>query len=311
MTATQTQIRRGTESQCNAMTPVEGEVIADLTNDRLRLGDGVTLGGIVQASAADIRQNAFIFATAGGSANALTATISPVPASYSQPLSVKVKATATNTGATTINVNGLGTKNIYKLKSGVLVPLEANDIISGVIYDLVYDGTQFQLSGMGGSAEAGGYELLDVVSFGSFYNEFAVDATYDHYMFVFKNSGPSSTSHLLMQLEVSSSWASSGYISSLGAAGSSIQLSSAQVGVWGNGVSGRVYLDASQGYPTVRGDLVEIYRASSGGTASLVQHSSMGARNVSGSTTGVRFYFTSAGATFIGTISQYGLRKSL
>lgn len=147
MAATQTKIRRGTASQIDAMTPVEGEIIADLTNDRLRLGDGVTLGGIVQASAYDVQQRVFNFAVAGGSANAITVSLAPVVASYSQPLSFSFKATATNTGATTINVNGLGTKNIYKVFGGSLIALVAGDIINGVIYEVVYDGVQFQLTG--------------------------------------------------------------------------------------------------------------------------------------------------------------------
>ena len=52
-----------------------------------------------------------VFNTAGGTANAITVTI-PSITSYSTDILFMFKATATNTLATTINVNGLGLKNI-------------------------------------------------------------------------------------------------------------------------------------------------------------------------------------------------------
>lgn len=64
-------------------------------------------------------------------------------------------AAGANTGATTININTLGAKNIYK--SGTL-PLELGDIVVGQAVSVVYDGTQFQFSSGagGGGAKAGG-----------------------------------------------------------------------------------------------------------------------------------------------------------
>jgi len=47
-----------------------------------------------------------------------------------------------NTGAATINLNGLGAKSITK--SGTTA-LAANDIVSGRLYLIEYDGTRFQL----------------------------------------------------------------------------------------------------------------------------------------------------------------------
>jgi membrane-bound inhibitor of C-type lysozyme len=74
-------------------------------------------------------------------------------------------ASGANTGATTLNVNGLGAKNIYK--SGTL-PLELDDIVSGQAVTVYYDGTQFQISsGAGGSgAKANGviYENNTTIS---------------------------------------------------------------------------------------------------------------------------------------------------
>ena len=64
-------------------------------------------------------------------------------------------AAGANTGATTLNVNSLGAKNIYKSGS---VALEAGDIATGQAISVVYDGTQFQISSGsgGGGAKAGG-----------------------------------------------------------------------------------------------------------------------------------------------------------
>jgi hypothetical protein len=52
--ATQVQIRRGTSAQVAAFTPAAGEVVADMTNKRLYLGDGTTVGGVQQASINDV-----------------------------------------------------------------------------------------------------------------------------------------------------------------------------------------------------------------------------------------------------------------
>lgn len=145
MPTTQTQIRRDTATNINAATPTAGELAWDTTNERLRVGNGSTAGGIHQASAKDVQNNAFGYATAGGSANALTLTLSPAPASYSAGQEFVFKAASSNSGAATLNVNSLGAKNIYKMSAGVLGAVASGDIISGTVYKVIYDGTQFQL----------------------------------------------------------------------------------------------------------------------------------------------------------------------
>lgn len=152
--STETKLRRGTATQCNAMTPVEGELIVDLTNDRLRLGDATKVGGWPIPNAEDIQKGSFNTVTAGGTANAVTATLDPVPASYFTNMTVIFKAAATNTGATTLNVNALGTKNIYKVSGGALGPLAAGDLTNGAYYTVRYDGTQFVLEGSAGGVSS-------------------------------------------------------------------------------------------------------------------------------------------------------------
>lgn len=61
---------------------------------------------------------------------------------YATGLHVRFKANTANTGAATLNVNSLGAKTIKKSHDQDLAD---NDIESGQIVDLVYDGTNFQM----------------------------------------------------------------------------------------------------------------------------------------------------------------------
>jgi hypothetical protein len=49
-------------------------------------------------------------------------------------------------GTASLNINSLGSVNIIKVSSNGLLPLVPNDIIPGVIYTLLYDGVDFQLT---------------------------------------------------------------------------------------------------------------------------------------------------------------------
>lgn len=145
MVATQVARRRGTSAQCEANTPVEGEVWVDLTEDTLRVGDGTRAGGFIMPNAFHVQNNKFNFAIAGGTSNAITISLTPAPLSYSQPLSFKFRASNSNTGAVTIDVNGIGARNVYKVSGGSLIPLAGGDIIAGALYEVAYDGVQFQM----------------------------------------------------------------------------------------------------------------------------------------------------------------------
>lgn len=146
MATTQVKRRRGTAAQCDAMTPAEGEIIYDTTNDRLRVGDGAVAGGFALPNAYDVQNGAFNTVNATGT-NTLTVTLAPVPASYTTNMTITFKAAATNTGAVTLNVNSLGAKNIQKASSGALAALSSGDLTIGAFYTVRYDGTQFVLEG--------------------------------------------------------------------------------------------------------------------------------------------------------------------
>lgn len=156
MTATQTQIRHGTDAEVAAATPVNSELLHNRTTGRLSVGDGVTAGGLMLPLSADIQKQSHIYASAGGTANALTLALIPVPAAWVAGMRLAWKATANNTGAATIAVTGLsGTKTLKRMVSGSLADLAADDMANGGVYEGIYDGTYVQISS-GLSSSSGG-----------------------------------------------------------------------------------------------------------------------------------------------------------
>lgn len=69
-------------------------------------------------------------------------TLSPAPLDYSNGMMILFRANTVNTGAATINVNGLGVRTIVKR---VNTALANGDILASMICLLVYDGTNFVL----------------------------------------------------------------------------------------------------------------------------------------------------------------------
>ena len=86
--------------------------------------------------------------TAGGTANALTATPTTAFTSTTLGDSIKVEIKTNNTGAATLNVSGLGNTNIRKGDGGDA--LEANDLVAGHTAYFYHDGTQWRLTPPGG-----------------------------------------------------------------------------------------------------------------------------------------------------------------
>ncbi|MEQ1491719.1 MAG: hypothetical protein ABL932_14345 [Terricaulis sp.] len=93
--------------------------------------------------------------TTAGSANAYTLTTGLSLAAYVAGQSFDIKASFSNSAAVTIAVDGLATKAITKNGTTALA---SGDIVSGNIYRISYDGTQFQLVG---TTATGVYQPLD------------------------------------------------------------------------------------------------------------------------------------------------------
>lgn len=67
----------------------------------------------------------------------------PKVTSYYEGLMLRVKVPNNNTGASTVNINGLGAKDLRNFGASALT---ADELEAGTIYDLTYDGTKFQIS---------------------------------------------------------------------------------------------------------------------------------------------------------------------
>ncbi|AYO30264.1 hypothetical protein D2962_06205 [Biomaibacter acetigenes] len=105
------------------------------------------------------------YATATGSANTYAVTLNPAPSALVDGLCVAVKINVDNTGASTLNVNGLGAKSIKKPNGN---DVSVGNLKAGSIYTLRYNGTNFILQGEGGSGNA---QPSDVLSGKTFTND--------------------------------------------------------------------------------------------------------------------------------------------
>lgn len=97
---------------------------------------------------------AFNYAADTGSANAYAIAPAPAFTAYTGGMLVVFKAANANTGASTINVNSLGGKNLKVYAGGALVTLPANFIVAGGVVVAIYDGTQFVIISSGNSTAA-------------------------------------------------------------------------------------------------------------------------------------------------------------
>lgn len=84
----------------------------------------------------------YLYAADSGSANAYVITLAPALGSLVTGEQAFFTTTHANTTASTINVNGLGVKNITKDGTTALI---ANDILASTVYEIVWDGTEWQL----------------------------------------------------------------------------------------------------------------------------------------------------------------------
>lgn len=94
----------------------------------------------------DVQNQAWAWAgTAGGTGaspeNDLTLNLTPAVTAYSAGQAFQFIAAADNSGAATVDVDGLGARAIQN--NGAI--LAAGDIKQGRLYEIIYDGTQFQL----------------------------------------------------------------------------------------------------------------------------------------------------------------------
>jgi len=80
----------------------------------------------------------FWYATGVGDTGVYDINLVNAPAAYAEGMLVRFRADSDNAGATDININGLGDKNLYREQSKELRP---GDIRSGMIVEAIYDAT--------------------------------------------------------------------------------------------------------------------------------------------------------------------------
>ena len=83
-----------------------------------------------------------IYIATTGSANTYVANLNPSVTAYVAGQRFLVNINATNTSASTINFNAVGAKSI--VKNGATA-LQGGELVSGRLYTIVYDGTNFQV----------------------------------------------------------------------------------------------------------------------------------------------------------------------
>jgi len=110
---------------------------------------------------AQVQSAEFSYAVAGGTANALTLTLTPALGAYVLGQRFFFTASADNTAAATMNVSGLGAKPIVRPNN---LPLQAKDILSGRSYMGIYDGTNvhiIQVNNIGAMANGNCQLVID------------------------------------------------------------------------------------------------------------------------------------------------------
>lgn len=133
-TSLSNSIAKDGQTTITANIPFNSNKITGLTNGSDRT-DSIALGQVQDGAYTTL-------GTAGGAANAYTASPSPLITAYATGSRYIIKIQADNTGASTLNISGVGAKNIKKYDgAGVKVDVEAGDLQQDQYYDIFYDGT--------------------------------------------------------------------------------------------------------------------------------------------------------------------------
>jgi hypothetical protein len=101
---------------------------------------------------AGVRNGLWLYANDIGVANAYAAAVFPIPASLVAGMGVRIKIANPNSGASTFNLNGLGTNPIIRA-SGAAVT--TGDILANEVLALLFDGANWQIENYIGFGSGG------------------------------------------------------------------------------------------------------------------------------------------------------------
>lgn len=143
-------ITKDGQSTPTANIPMGGFRITNL-GAAIAATDAVRLG--------QLQGNTLNFMTVTGTNTLLGALVPPLTA-YTLGAMFSFVVANTNTGACTLNIDGLGVKSLLRNATD---PVQAGDLTAGNIVVVIYDGTQFQLISVGfggGATGAGGDKIF-------------------------------------------------------------------------------------------------------------------------------------------------------
>lgn len=136
------------DSQTEAATPKAVKAAYDRGSAGVTVADGVKAS--LTTHLADNTSHVY-YSDDTGTANEKVVAIAPVPTAYKKGLAVAFTNLVQNTGAVTINVNGLGPKSVLKSNGSAFT---SGNLKANSIYTVRYNGTSFILQGEGGGGTA-------------------------------------------------------------------------------------------------------------------------------------------------------------
>lgn len=127
------------------------------TNKAWAIGDNVALvftAGKMEEVEGYVQNNLTSFGIATGT-NTYTAVLDPAITAYTNGMAVNIKFTNASTGASTLALNALASKKIYRVTDGAYVQIGSGDIIAGLYSTAFYDSSL--------DASAGGWKLVSAI----------------------------------------------------------------------------------------------------------------------------------------------------
>lgn len=95
------------------------------------------------AQAAQVQDGGLVYLTSVSGTDTITATAALSMSAYATGMALTFIPAGNNTGATTLNVNGIGAKNVFANNAAC----GGGELRAGIPVSVVYDGTQFQVLG--------------------------------------------------------------------------------------------------------------------------------------------------------------------
>lgn len=109
----------------------------------LNIGDATLAKDAVNSET--LQSGALIWGGSVAGTNTITFSTSPSFSAYATGQAFNFIPANANTGAVTVNINGIGAIALKKPSASGLAALVANNLITAQAYTIIYDGTQFQL----------------------------------------------------------------------------------------------------------------------------------------------------------------------